>query len=79
VTKGEARPSDDGWQPATSRPGELYTYEGQIRSFGHFFRALRRKGPENDHYVRPMVRMGLFFVAIALVVVAVAVLVQAVF
>lgn len=79
MANGEARHGDDGWQPATSRPGELYTYEGQIRSFGHFFRALRRKGPENDRYIRPMVRMGLFFIALAVVFVAVAVVVQAVF
>ena len=26
----------DDWQPATSRPGELYTVEGQSRAAGPF-------------------------------------------
>ena len=79
MAKYEDRPPDDNWQPATSGPGELYTYEGQIRSVGHFFRALRRKGPENDRYTRPMMRIGLLFVAAAAIFVAIVILVQAAF
>ena len=31
----------DDWQPATSKPGELYTFEGQLRSAGAFVRGAR--------------------------------------
>ena len=34
--KASDPPDPDDWQPATSRPGELYTPEGQIRSTRNF-------------------------------------------
>ena len=71
--------SSDDWQPATARPGELYTYEGQIRSVGSFFRNLRRKDPHLRQYRRPMQRMGLFFLALAVGVVVVVILLPILF
>jgi hypothetical protein len=71
--------SSDDWQPATSRPGELYTYEGQIRSVGSFFRGLHNKDPRQKAYRRPMQRVALLCVAIAVAVVAIAILAQALF
>ena len=75
---GRKQTSDD-WQPATARPGELYTYEGQIRSVGSFFRGLRRKDPHLRAYRRPMQRMGLLFVALAVGVVVIVILLPIVF
>jgi hypothetical protein len=75
----ERKHDSDDWQPATARPGELYTYEGQIRSVGSFFKGLRRKDPRLKSYRRPMQRTALLVVALAVAVVAIAVLLQALF
>ncbi len=69
----------EDWQPATSRPGELYTPAGQIRSVGSFFTGLKNKDPHLKSYRRPMQRVGLFFLAIAAAIVAIAILAQALF
>ena len=70
---------DDGWQPATSRPGELYTPEGQIRSTRNFVQGLTSKDPRQKAYRRPMQRAALLVIAFAAVFVAVVILLQAVF
>ncbi len=75
----KARDADDGWQPATSRPGELYTYEGQIRSVGYFFRALRNKDPRQRAYRRAMQRVAALIIAITAGFVIVVIVVQALF
>jgi hypothetical protein len=71
--------ADDGWQPATSRPGELYTPEGQIRSTRNFVEGLMSKDPRRKAYRRPMQRAALLVIAFAVVFVAVVILLQALF
>lgn len=56
---------DDDWQPATSKPGELYTVEGRIRSAGAFWRGLTRGDSRNSAYRRSMIRIGLWVMAAA--------------
>jgi hypothetical protein len=55
---------DDNWQPATSKPGELYTVEGRIRSAGTFWRNLRRGGRRTAEQ-NSMIRIGLWVMAAA--------------
>jgi hypothetical protein len=72
-------PSDHGeWQPATSRPGELFTVEGQMESIGAFARGLKRKDPRLRQYRRSMRRQALVVVAVAVAVVVVSVIAAAV-
>ena len=59
-------PSDpNDWQPATSRPGELYTVEGRIRAGAAFARGAHNKDPRLKEYRRSMRRAALVFVCIA--------------
>ena len=69
-------PTDpDDWQPATSRPGELFTIEGQIRASGVFLRGLKNHDPRLRPYRRSMWRTGLAIMAAGgLVIAAIAVL-----
>ena len=77
---GDARnKSSDDWQPATSSPGELYTYEGHLRSVGSFLRGLRNKDPRQAAYRRPMQRIALLMVVLAVGLVAIVSLLQALF
>jgi hypothetical protein len=73
-----ADPND--WQPATSRPGELFTPEGQVRSVGAFARGLRSRDPRLREYRRSMRRVAFAFlgglVAAFAVVIAVAALLR---
>jgi hypothetical protein len=66
--------SDDSWQPATSRPGELFTVEGQLRSGRAFARGLRNRDPRLHGYRRAMLRKAAMAFGAA-VVIAVAVVV----
>jgi hypothetical protein len=60
-------PSDpNDWQPATSRPGELFTVEGRIRAGAAFARGARNKDPRLKDYRRSMQRASLVFVGIAI-------------
>jgi hypothetical protein len=61
-----SRRAEDSWQPATSRPGELYTVEGQIRSWGAFARGLRNRDPRLRKYRATMMRG--FFLAVGIAV-----------
>ena len=74
----DSRDGDD-WQPATSQPGELYTVEGQIRSARNFAEGLVTKDPRRKRYQRSMQRTALVVLAFGAAVVAVIVLLQAVF
>ena len=67
-------PSD--WQPATSRPGELFTPEGHIKEAGAVARGLSNDDPRLRQYRRPLVRTGLLILAAALVVTVIAVLIS---
>ena len=69
----------DDWQPATSRPGELYTPEGQIRSTRNFASGLFSKDPRRKALRRSMQRTALSILAIGFGIVAVVVILQAVF
>lgn len=77
VVTTPATPED--WQPATSKPGELYTVEGQIQSVGAFARGLHNRDPRASAYRRSMFRTALVVVAIGVAVVAAAVVAAAIF
>lgn len=70
---------DDDWQPATSKPGELYTVEGRIRSAGAFWRGLTRGDSRNSAYRRSMMRTALMVTAIGVALIAVIAAVSALF
>jgi hypothetical protein len=72
-------PDPDDWQPATSRPGELYTPEGQIRSTRNFASGLFSKDPRRKALRRSMQRTALSILAIGFGLVAIVVILQAVF
>lgn len=74
----DSRDPDD-WQPATSRPGELYTPEGQIRSARSFASGLFSKDPRRKALRRSMQRTALFIIALGVGVVAVVLVLQAAF
>jgi hypothetical protein len=65
--------SEDGWQPATSDPGELYTFEGQIRAVGFFARNLKTDDPRLRAHRRTIARQGWYFVWAAAVVLVLAI------
>ncbi len=56
----------DDWQPATSRPGELYTVEGQSRARWAFLQGLRNRGHGRNRYRSSMYRVGLAMIGIGL-------------
>lgn len=60
------------WQPATSKPGELLTVEGQIKAYGALAAGLTNDDPRLAPYRRSMWRTGLAFVGLAVVLAAVA-------
>jgi hypothetical protein len=60
----------DEWQPATARPGELYTVEGQSRASWALLSGLRRRDVRSKAYRRDMIRLGLL--VLGLVVLAIA-------
>ena len=68
----------DDWQPATSAPGELYTFEGQMRSVGAFVRGRKNDDPRVEHYRGSMQRTAWTFVGIALGVVVLTIALSAV-
>ncbi|MEQ1874297.1 MAG: hypothetical protein ABL953_11270 [Ilumatobacteraceae bacterium] len=70
---------DDDWQPATSEPGELYTFEGQMRAYGHFARNLKTDDPRARAHRRTIGRTGWVFVGAALAVPAIAILLSILF
>jgi hypothetical protein len=72
-------PDPDDWQPATSQPGELYTPEGQIRSTRNLALGLFSKDPRRKALRRSMQRTALSILAIGLGIVAVVVILQALF
>lgn len=73
---GQPAPENEGeWQPATSKPGEVFTYEGQIKSVGAFARGMTKHDARLRPYRRSMWRIGLAIVAVGvLAVVLIAVL-----
>jgi hypothetical protein len=54
----------DDWQPATSRPGELYTAEGQSRARWVALKGLRNRDPAQRRYRSSMYRVGLAIIGI---------------
>ncbi len=70
---------DDTWQPATSAPGELYTFEGQLKASRSFLRGLRRDDPGTRHYRRSMYRPALAFIGLAVAFVVIVSVLRAVF
>ena len=53
--------SDDPleWQPGTSKPGEIFTVEGQIKSYGAMTRNFMKKDPRYVAHRRQMMKTGL--------------------
>lgn len=74
-----SRRNDDDWQPATSEPGELYTFEGRLRATGHFFRRLKSDEPRALEYRRTIGHTGWYFVAAAVAVPLIAILLSILF
>jgi hypothetical protein len=67
-------PEQTTWQPATSRPGELFTIEGRIAAAGAFARGLRNQDPRLSSYRRSMLRIAGGFVVAAAEIAALAVI-----
>ena len=60
VVAGFPEPNDElDWQPATSRPGELFTVEGRIRATGAAARNLANDDPRLRRFQWSMVKTGL--------------------
>jgi hypothetical protein len=72
-------PDPDDWQPATAEPGELYTVEGSIRTYGAFARGLKNSSPRAKKYRRSMQRSALLAMGIGAALVVVVVVLQAIF
>lgn len=68
MNESHGRLPDDGWTPATSNPGELYTVEGRIKAIGALARGLQNHDPRNRRYRNDMQRTGLTIVAIGIAV-----------
>lgn len=70
------RPLDpEEWRPATSRPGELYTVEGEARARWAFLGNLRARDPRSRLYRREMLRTGLLLIGLAGLIIVAAILV----
>jgi hypothetical protein len=65
----------DEWRPATSRPGELYTVEGEARARWAFLGNLRARDARSRVYRREMLSTGLLLIGLAGLVVLAAALV----
>ena len=67
-------PSDDpDWQPATSRPGAVFTVEGRIAGMGAFARGLKNLGRRSSRDRRSMVTIAVACLAVCVAIVALAV------
>jgi len=60
------------WNPATSKPGEIYTVEGRIASAGAFARGLTDRDPRTRAYRRSAARYALGWLTAAVLVLFVA-------
>lgn len=65
------------WSPVTSRPGEIHTVEGQVRTVGRLAYGLKHRDPRGRPYRRSMQRAALWCVAVAAAVFAGALLFEA--
>lgn len=73
-------PNDENdWSPVTSRPGEMFTVEGQIKQYGAFARGLKNDDPRLKPYRRSMYRTGGAILAIGVAFTAVLVVIDKVF
>lgn len=63
------------WQPGTSLPGEMYTFEGRVRSIGPLARNARNRDPRYVAYKRSMARSGLMVLGVVGLMFAIRVLV----
>jgi hypothetical protein len=65
-------PADErDWQPATSRPGEMFTVEGRIRATGVMARNLKNDDPRLRRYQWSMVKTGLSVLGLGILAVVV--------
>lgn len=70
-------PSDpEDWQPATSRPGEIYTIEGESRARWAMLKGLKNRDPRFVAYRNSMIRTGLMIAGIGVLLAAAAVLID---
>ncbi len=63
-------PLEPDWQPATSRPGELYTVEGEARARWSFLSGLRYPNPRSKAYRGEMLRIGALLLGLGLLAIA---------
>jgi hypothetical protein len=73
----DEEPSNElpNWEPATSRPGEVFTVEGQIAGIGAFGRGLKNRDRRSSRYRRSMMTIVYACLAVCAVVVALAVVI----
>ena len=64
--------------PVTSRPGEIHTIEGQVRTAGRLPEGLKNRDPRGRPFRRSMHRAAMWYVAVAAAALVVAVLADAV-
>jgi hypothetical protein len=75
----DPKPHPDDWQPATSKPGELFTVEGQSRQAWSFLSGLKRRDRRLQPYRRSMLRSSLAVLGIGLAVVVLITVLAAIF
>ena len=63
------------WQPATSRPGEVFTPEGQIAGVGAFARGLKNRRRRSSRSRRSMTTIVYACLAVCAAVVALVVVI----
>lgn len=70
-------PSDpENWQPAVSRPGEIYTVEGESRARWAMLKGLKNRDPRFVACRNSMIRTGLLIVGVGVLLAAAAVLID---
>lgn len=61
---------NEPWEPATSKPGEVFTPEGQIKMYGAAARGLTNRDPRLKPYRRQMWRTAGAIVGIGVALMA---------
>jgi hypothetical protein len=70
-------PLTDDWQPATSKPGELLTPEGEFKAAAAVLRNLKHSDPRGKRYRRGMQRTAWAILGVAVAILVVVLAVQA--
>lgn len=79
MSERRERREPEEWTPATSKPGEVFTPEGNIRLWGAFARGATNDDPRLKPYRRQMWRTGLSIVVLGLALIVAIAVVTALF